>query len=197
MQVGNKPRSNQSRTDATRSALLAAARELFSSKGFADTSTPDIVKAAGLTRGALYHHFADKEALFRAVVVNEYVQVAADIDASATAQPTSALEALRQGSRGFLEAMDDPGRVRLMLLDGPVVLGMAELSKIDRETSTDSLRLGLAAAMDSGELKTLPIDALTVQLSALFDRAALAISEGDNRDEHLAVLDSLFTALST
>ena len=197
MQQKNEPRSNKARTDATRSALIDAARQLFSEKGYAETSTPEVVKAAGVTRGALYHHFEDKVDLFRAVVTAEFVKVADQITASATAAPASAMEALRQGSRGYLKAMQDKGRVRIMLLDGPAVLGHAELDRIDRDTSADALRLGLETAMTTGEIRTLPLDALTVQLSALFDRAALAIAEGEDPGEHLSVLDAIFNGLAS
>jgi len=196
MQQKNEPRSNKARTDATRSALIDAARRLFSEKGYAETSTPEVVKAAGVTRGALYHHFEDKVDLFRAVVTAEFVKVADEITASATAAPASALEALRLGSRGYLKAMQDKGRVRIMLLDGPAVLGHAELGQIDLDTSADALRLGLETAMKTGEIRTLPLDALTVQLSALFDRAALAIAEGEASGEHLSVLDAVFAGLA-
>jgi AcrR family transcriptional regulator len=196
MQQETETRSNKARTETTRSALLIAARKLFSEKGYSETSTPEIVKAAGVTRGALYHHFEDKVALFRAVVVKEYTAVADQITASANKEPGSALDALRQGSRGYLKAMADKGRVRIMLLDGPAVLGQIELDKIDQETSAQTLRLGLEEAMKAKEIKMLPIDALTVQLSALFDRAALAVSEGGDPEDHLVVLDTIFTSLT-
>lgn len=195
MQGKTEPRSNQDRTDATRAALLSAARQLFSQKGYAETSTPEIVRAAGVTRGALYHHFEDKVALFRAVITDEYRAVAEEITASAKSVSGSAVEALKQGSRGYLGAMADQGRVRIMLRDGPAVLGQGELDGIDRETSADALRLGLVQAMDAGEIRTLPVDALTAQLAALFDRAALAVSHGDDPRDHLEVLDAIFDAL--
>lgn len=195
MQEKPEVRSNKDRTEATRSALLAAARRLFSEKGYAETSTPEIVRAAGVTRGALYHHFEDKVALFRAVLTEEYRAVAEEITGLANSVPGSAMDALRQGSRGFLKAMAVKGRVRIMLRDGPTVLGQTELDKIDRDTSADTLRLGLTAAMEAGEIRRLPIDALTAQMSALFDRAALAVSEGDDPDDHLAVLDAIFLSL--
>lgn len=195
MQQEKQTQTNKSRTDATRAALMKAARDLFSTKGYAETSTPEVVKAAGVTRGALYHHFEDKVDLFRAIVTEEYQKVAAEITASAKDNPTDAIDALRQGSRGFLAAMEDRGRVRIMLLDGPAVLGRAELDRIDRETSADALRLGLEDAMQAKQMKTLPVQALTVQLSALFDRAALAISEGEDRDQHLEILDTIFETL--
>jgi len=195
MQRDSETRTNQARTDATRAALLSAARQLFAEKGYAETSTPEIVRAAGVTRGALYHHFEDKAALFRAVVVQEYEAVAEMIDAAAVNDQTSAIEALRKGSQGYLNAMADKGRVRIMLLDGPAVLGQAALNRIDRDTSPDTLRQGLLHAMETGEIRRLPIDALTVQLSALFDRAALAVAEGENADEHLSVLEAIFSSL--
>ncbi|MEM8987586.1 MAG: TetR/AcrR family transcriptional regulator [Pseudomonadota bacterium] len=196
MQQKKQARSNKSRTDATRSALINAARTLFAEKGYAETTTPDIVKAAGVTRGALYHHFDDKVELFRAVVIQEYASVAAEITASATKAHSSAIQALRQGGRGYLEAMKNKGRIRIMLLDGPAVLGQIELNKIDRETSEDALRIGLAEAMQSKEIKQLPIEALTVQLSAMFDKAALAISEGGSAEDHFDVLDAIIMTLA-
>lgn len=195
MQEKSEVRPNQTRTEATRSALLIAARRLFSEKGYADTSTPEIVRAAGVTRGALYHHFEDKEALFRAVVTEEYRAVSEVIARSGEPDASSALDALRRGSRDFIAAMGESGRVRIMLRDGPAVLGQGELDKIDQTTSADTLRRGLVEAMDAGEIRKLPIDALTVQMSALFDRVAYAISEGDDPREHLEVLDAIFLSL--
>ncbi|MEO1140757.1 MAG: TetR/AcrR family transcriptional regulator [Pseudomonadota bacterium] len=195
MQEKKETRSNKARTEATRAALIGAARALFAEKGYAETSTPEIVKAAGVTRGALYHHFEDKEAIFRAVVTEEYLAVADEINASAQSAPGSAIDALKQGGRGYLRAMDSPGRVRILLLDGPAVLGQIELDRIDRDTSADTLRVGLAEAMQAGDIRNLPIDALTAQLSAMFDRAALAVSEGESPDDHLKVLDALVSTL--
>ncbi|MEM7003007.1 MAG: TetR/AcrR family transcriptional regulator, partial [Pseudomonadota bacterium] len=172
MQEKTKPksssvRSNKSRTEATRAALTTAARELFAENGYAATSTPEIVKAAGVTRGALYHHFEDKLAIFRAVLTAEFVAVANAIEARASNAPESAIAALMEGSRGYLSAMQDPGRVRIMLVEGPAVLGQHEVDEIDRASSADSLRDGLAAAIQAKQLKTLPLDALTTQLSAV------------------------------
>ena len=188
-------RSNRERTEETKAALLKAARKLFVTKGYAETSTPEIVKAAGITRGALYHHFTDKQDLFRAVVRAEFETVSRLIEKSATHEPAGTLDALMQGSRGFLDAMADKERVRLMLLDGPAVLGRKELDEIDRETSANELRLGLEAAMKTGEIKTLPLDALTTQLSAMFDRAALGIASGEDKEDHLKVFEAIFVAL--
>ena len=195
MQENPKRRSNAARTEATRGALVAAARALFIEKGYAETSTPEIVREAGITRGALYHHFADKADLFRAVLRAEFEAVSTEISDAASGAATDAIDALLQGSRGYFAAMREPGRVRLMLLDGPAVLGRIEIDRIDRETSADALRLGLQAAMDAGEIRDLPLDALVVQLSAMFDRAALGIASGEPEADHIAILSSLIAAL--
>jgi AcrR family transcriptional regulator len=168
------PRSNRERTEATRHALLEAARALFVSKGYGDTSTPEVSVAAGITRGALYHHFTDKRDLFRHVLRREAEAVRNDIVASAPAG-LSAYEALIAGSEAYLRAMAVPGRTRLLLLEGPAVLGLAEIAAIDESNAAETLHAGLAAAVGSGEV---PIDALSKLLSAAFDRAALEIDAG-------------------
>ncbi len=112
------PRSNRDRTVKTRFALMQAARRLFIEKGYAETSTPEIVAAAGITRGALYHHFEDKRALFRAIVTGEALAVARAIERNAPAD-LRPIDALLAGSSAYLEAMRVPGRTRLLLIEGP------------------------------------------------------------------------------
>ena len=195
MQQKNERRSNTARSRDTRDGLVAAARALFIKKGYAETSTPEIAKAANITRGALYHHFKDKADLFRAVVRAEYQAVRDEIGESAAQHPINAVDALILGSRGYLNAMCKEGRTRLMLLDAPAVLGRLEMDIIDQETSAGALKLGLKEAMERGEIMSLPLDALTVQLSAMFDRAALGIAEGDDPDEYMTVFEAIFPAL--
>ena len=173
-------RTNRERTETTRLALLDAARALFVGKGYADTSTPEIAVAAGITRGALYHHFEDKRDLFRQVLQRESQAVAADIEAAAPEQ-LSPREALLEGSKAYLNAMTAPGRTRLLLIDGPAVLGMEEIMALDDTTSAASLREGLVrAGVGKDEVS---LDALTPLLSAAFDRAALAIDAGADVEE--------------
>ncbi|OJU49790.1 MAG: TetR family transcriptional regulator [Mesorhizobium sp. 61-13] len=195
MQQEMPRRSNRERTETTRTALLSAARRLFIEKSYAETATPDIVAAAGVTRGALYHHFADKQALFRAVVEQEAAQVAEEIERAAPAS-ANARDALLQGGRAFVAAMAAPGRTRLLLLDGPAVLGRAAMDEIDGKHSARTLHEGLAIAMGEGGMKKLPLDALTALLSAAFDRAALAVEAGakpaDLNAALAAIIDGLF-----
>lgn len=187
-------RSNRERTEATRAALIRAARALFVAKGYADTGTPEIVAAAGVTRGALYHHFDDKQALFRAVVEQESAAVASEIE-QASAESSSPRQALLQGGEAFLRAMSHPGRTRLLLLDGPAVLGRAEMNTIDDAHGARTLREGIAEVMRQGGMRSLPVDALAAVLAAAFDRAALEIESGARVKDYRQVLESMIGGL--
>lgn len=209
-------RTNAERTHATRAALVAAARDLFVRAGYAATSTPQIAAAAHVTRGALYHHYADKQDLFRAVAEAEAEAVAREIEERTAADPgTAAAERpdtpdtpygpdapdaramLVEGARAYLDAMGEPGRTRLLLVDAPAVLGPAEADALDARHARRTLREGLGAALGaqpgggsasngSGAGDDVArdladeerLDALTLLLSAAFDRAALALDAG-------------------
>ncbi|WEX11231.1 TetR/AcrR family transcriptional regulator [Chelativorans sp. AA-79] len=188
-------RSNRERSEETREKLIDAARRLFVEKSYAETGTPEIVEAAGLTRGALYHHFADKQALFRAVVEREAECVAEEIEAE-TGPDLAPVEALIAGGDAFLAAMKAPGRTRLLLLDGPAVLGRAVMDEIDGRHGNRTLREGLQAAMQSGAVRPLPLDALTALLGAAFDRAALAVEAGEEPAALRLVLAALIRGLA-
>ncbi|MDI6027077.1 helix-turn-helix domain-containing protein [Corticibacterium sp. UT-5YL-CI-8] len=194
MQEMKERRSNRERTDATRGDLIAAARKLFIENSYAETGTPDIVRQAGVTRGALYHHFEDKQALFKAVVEAEASAVAAEIETAAPdGMPTR--DALLAGSDAYLAAMAHPGRTRLLLLDGPAVLGRAAMDEIDNRHGNRTLREGLVAAMREGSMPKLPVDACTALLAAAFDRAALAIQAGASAKDYRRVLAALIDGL--
>ena len=196
MQQHRSRRSNRERSDATRTALIEAGRRLFVEKSYAETSTPDLVAEAGLTRGALYHHFADKQALFRAVVEAESAAVAKEIECAAPAG-LMPLEALRKGGEAFLASMRAPGRTRLLLLDGPAVLGRREMDEIDRAHAGRTLREGLQAAMEAGAIRKLPVDPLAALLGAAYDRAALGIEAGGSAGEYETLLSALVEGLTT
>ncbi|MFI2567871.1 helix-turn-helix domain-containing protein [Cellulosimicrobium funkei] len=197
-------RTNAERTHATRAALVAAARDLFVRAGYAATSTPQIAAAAHVTRGALYHHYADKQDLFRAVAEAEAEAVAREIEERTAADPGTATPArpharamLVEGARAYLDAMGEPGRTRLLLVDAPAVLGPAEADALDARHARRTLREGLGAALgakpgggsaSNGSVSCDDVardladeerlDALTLLLSAAFDRAALALDAG-------------------
>ncbi|WP_348635793.1 TetR family transcriptional regulator [Cupriavidus sp. AcVe19-1a] len=169
-------RSNRERTEATRQALLDAARSLFVERGYGETSTPDVCSAAGITRGALYHHFADKRDLFRQVLADEAAAVAVEIEAAAPAGLDPA-EALIAGAQAYLDAMTVPGRTRLLLVEGPAALGLRETLALDEANAARTLREGLDAAGMGGQGEV-ALRALAPLLSAAFDRAALEIEAG-------------------
>ena len=169
-------RSQEERRASTRRQLLAAARQLFAEKGYAETSTPDIVKAAGVTRGALYHHFAHKQALFAAVVEEEHALLALTIHQAAEAgeEEPGPIKALIRGGEGFLDAMQDAGRRRILIIDAPAVLGREAVDAIDARHGLQTLIDGVEAAIAAGAIRDLPALPLAHLLNALFDRAALA-----------------------
>lgn len=129
----------------TRVRLLAVARALFVEKGFAETATEEIVAAAGVTRGALYHQFADKKALFAAVFEEIAREVLSSIEAEADAS-VSPVAALKAGSIAFFEGALDPAVRRIYLIEAPAVLGWREWREIDARLGTASLREGVVAA---------------------------------------------------
>ncbi len=169
-------RRQQDRRTATRRSLVAAARDLFAQKGYAATSTPEIVAAAGLTRGALYHHFADKQALFAAVVEEEHALLALTIHQAAEGgeDEPGPVKALIRGGEGFLSAMQDEGRRRILIVDAPAVLGREAVDDIDSRHGLRTLVEGVGMAIEAGAIRDLPTLPLAHLLSALFDRAALA-----------------------
>ncbi|MEX1036710.1 MAG: TetR/AcrR family transcriptional regulator [Sneathiella sp.] len=196
MQHKKPVRSNKERTEATRAALIAAARALFVDKGYAETGTPEIVARARVTRGALYHHFPDKAALFRAVIEAEMTEIAEAIN-QRTDGMSDPLKALQTGSDAYFEAMTTPGRARLVLLEGPMVLGVREIERIDRQTGGQTLLDGLEEAKRQGLIRNeIPLEPLADLLSAAFDRAALAIAEGAPPAPYRATIDALLSGLS-
>jgi AcrR family transcriptional regulator len=178
--------------EATRRALTEAARRLFVERGYADTATPDIVAAADVTRGALYHHFEDKRALFRAVIEQEAEAVAKAIDAAAAPAETPR-EALLSGASAYFAAMDMPGRVRLLLREAPAVLGAEGVAAIDRQNAEDRLAQGVAAHVAGASAEE--VAALTLLLSAAFDRAAMAIEQGGDRTLYETAIERLVDGL--
>lgn len=185
-------RSNRERTEQTRQALIDAGRRLFVEKGYAETATPEIVAAAGVTRGALYHHFEDKKALFRAVIECEAQAVAGAIEAHSASYDAPRV-ALLAGASAYFDAMMAQGRTRLLLLEAPAVLGPSTTATIDAENTEATLRAGLAAMLpEAGAM----LEPLTSLLSAAFDRAAIAIEAGGERRDYEQAIAVLLDGLA-
>jgi AcrR family transcriptional regulator len=186
---------NRERSESMRATLIDTARRLFVEKGYAETSTPEIVAAAGVTRGALYHHFNDKSDLFFAVVRQAAQEVADDIE-RLTRNSKTPIEALINGADAFFAAMADPGRSRLILVEAPVVLTPEQLLEIGNLTGTAELKQGLDAALSAIPQKEASRRELTDLLSASFDRAALAIANGGSEKRYKTAIRFLLNSLA-
>jgi len=196
----SKRRTPTERTAATRGALVAAGRRLWAERGYAGVGTPEIAAAAGVTRGALYHQFADKAALFLAVAdavegdvtgrIGEYVV------ASGAQDPAAALHA---SVDGWLEACEQPEVRQILLLDGPVVLGWDGFRDMALRHALGLTEGLLQAAIDAGRLAPQPTRALAHVLIGALDEAAMYLTTSDDRavarDEVAGVLHALLDGL--
>ena len=190
--MATKPRRQADRRDTTRAALVAAARTLFAAQGFANTHTNDIVVAANVTRGALYHHFTDKADLFRGVVEAEQAAVA-DTITQAAGNTGDFILALVDGGRAYLRAMADEGRRRILLVDAPAVLGASTVAAIDAAHARRTLMEGVQAAVGTGVFPHMPVAVLTDLIDAMFERAAAA--PADRHEAYLSALRTVFEGL--
>jgi AcrR family transcriptional regulator len=196
----SKGRTQEQRSTATRQALVAAARRLWAERGYAEVGTPEIAAAAGVTRGAMYHQFADKAALFLAVVeaVEQDVmtRLATAVAASGAATPAAAL---RASVEPWLSICVDPEVRQLLLLDAPSVLGWERYRDVAQRYSLGMAERLLVEAMDAGQLARQPARALAHILIGALDEAAMVIATAEDRDQARAdvgeVLRRLFDGL--
>jgi AcrR family transcriptional regulator len=178
---------------ATRDALLGAARELFGTRGYAATSTDDIVQRAGVTKGALYHHYSGKEAIFRAVV--EQVQQDASDRAVAAFLGDDSWGALVRGCGLWVDAHLDPSVQRILMQDARAVLGWEEARVIENRFGAVALRGALRKAMTAGVVRRVPLRPLSLLLMGALSEACLSIAEADDPDTVRAEVDELLTAM--
>jgi AcrR family transcriptional regulator len=173
------PRRQAERSQATRDGLIAAARELFAERGYAAVGTEEIVRRAGVTRGALYHHFEGKRDLLRAV----YEQIEAELAGRlGEAVPPGAgpLETLRIGAEMFLDACLEPEVQRIVLLDAPAVLGWEEWREVAARYGLGLIEGILAAAIDAGEIAEQPLRPLAHALMGALDEVAMLVARSDD-----------------
>jgi AcrR family transcriptional regulator len=197
----NVKRTQSERSAATRDTLIEAARVLFAEHGYAGVGTEEIVRAAGVTRGALYHHFGGKRDLFEAVYERIEVELARRIATGALAGGAAEpLAAMRAGAEMFLQACTEPEAQRIVLLDGPSVLGWDRWREIAAEHGLGLIEATLQAAIDAGAIPTQPVRPLAHVLMGALDEAAMLVARADDpeqmRSEVGRTLDSLLAALS-
>ena len=193
-------RTQAERAADTRETLIAAARALFANPGFTEVALETIVREAGVTRGALYHHFADKTELFAAVFEQVEGEMAARMaEAVAAARETDPVEVMRLGTRFWLDACADPEVQRIVLMDAPAVLGWERWTEIGQRYNIGVVTALLADAIDSGRIPTQPVEATALTMLGAVREATLYIARAKNqrqaRKDAGAVMDRLIDSL--
>ncbi|MDT4921386.1 MAG: hypothetical protein QOI15_2288 [Pseudonocardiales bacterium] len=200
--MSSSRRTQAARSAATRDALVAAARPLFAGSGFAEVGTEAIVRAAGVTRGALYHQFADKTELFAAVfevVESEVTQrIGAATDGAGVTDP---IELMKLGAATWLAACTEPEIHRILLVDAPAVLGYDRWREVSLRYGLGLVQTLLSYAMETGAIRRRPTEPLAHVLIGALDEAALYVSRAADPETALAevtaVLDDLVSAFAT
>jgi len=190
------------RSEATRRRLVSAARTLFGARGYAEVGTEEIVRAAGVTRGALYHQFRDKADLFAAVAEEVEAEIAERIagaaGAGAGADPVGAL---RSGARLFLDACAEPEVERIILLDAPAVLGWEAWRDLAGRYGLGLVQFGLKAAIEAGAMVPQPVAPLAHVLVGALNESALYVARAEDpdaaREQCVAILDRILHGLTT
>lgn len=191
-------RTQHDRSSSTRAALVAAARELFATRGYQAVPADEIVRAAGVTRGALYHHYADKQGLFRAVVE--------DLEREITAEVAAVLEGAADPVTGMATALDvfltaclRPEVRQISLTDAPAVLGWRTWREIEAEYGLGMLTSVLSTAVEDGVIAPQPVRALAQLVLAAVTEAAHMVAEAADpvvaRAEAQQVLGTWLAAL--
>ena len=190
-------RTQAQRRATTRRALLDAARSLFAEKGYHGTAAEEIVGRAGLTRGALYHHFEDKKDLFRVVVDEMEGEIDEEIEAAERAQ-SGLPEAVMAGYRAFVDAVLDPEMRRTFFLDGPSVLGW-EWREIDARHAVGKIEEGLEALIAEGFVEPQPVGPLARLINGTLLEAAFFVAASEDpeaaRDEVWGAMERLVGGL--
>ena len=170
---------------ATREQLIEVATRLFAERGYEDTSIEAVLSAAGVSRGALYHHFAGKDALFEAVVesVEQRVQVTMAEAIGAVQDP---MAILRAGALMWIDLAGDPVIQRIMLTDAPAVLGWDRWRNMDEGRTFGQVRALLQAVSDSGQLPAHLVDGFGHLILGAIDEMAVVIARAEDQKAALA-----------
>ncbi len=190
-------------SEATRTALLQAARELFTEHGYAGTATEDIAQRAGVTRGALYYQFGDKSGLFQAVFedLNLHIatQVVSAIQSSREERGDLWDQIVRAGTEAYLDVCLDPAVQRITSIEAPAVLGWEKYRNLDEKYGLSLIRGALQELMDVGLIAPQPIEPLAHLVLSAVVEAAMYIARADDmaitRKEMRASLEHLLDGL--
>jgi AcrR family transcriptional regulator len=182
---GGAARSTKAeQSETTRSQLVAVARALFAERGYAAVGTEEIVRTAGVTRGALYHHFKDKKDLFAAVYEAVERELVEQITASAVSESDTSLQALHAGAQAFLDACENNQAVqRIALLDAPSVLGWEQWREIGMRYGFGLIQATVQEAMDAGLIEPQDVRSLSHLLLGALDEGAMLVARADDAGE--------------
>jgi AcrR family transcriptional regulator len=172
--------SKAQQSAATRRKLLRVGRDLFARRGFNDVTTEEIVRRAGVTRGALYHHFRDKRDLFAAVVEQVEQDVLERVAAAALAE-TDAWEQQRAAIGAYLDVCLEPAVQRIVLVDAPSVLGVAAWREIEARYGLGVVSAGLQSVMEAGYIEQQPVEPLAHLLLGALTEGGLMIARASDR----------------
>jgi AcrR family transcriptional regulator len=176
--MSSERRTQAARSAATRTALVDAARSLFADRGFRGVGTEEIVRAAGVTRGALYHQFADKTELFAAVFEAVEAELTQRIDdAVSNAGTADPVELMKLGSATWLAACTEPEVHRIVLVEAPAVLGYERWRAVALRYGLGLVQSLLAYAMELGAIRRQPTEPLAHVLIGALDEAALYVAQ--------------------
>lgn len=192
-------RTQAERSDATRAALVAAARPLFADRGYAGVGAEEIVRAAGVTRGALYHHFGGKPGLLEAVY-RQIEEELTDEIVSGALGGSDPLGAMRVAIGMFLDACLEPEVQRIVLLDAPAVLGWERWREIAADYGLGVIEASLRSAIEAGQIAEQPVKPLAHVLVGALDEAAMLVARAEDpkaaKAEVTATLGRLLEGLS-
>jgi AcrR family transcriptional regulator len=196
--AASRRRTQAQRAEATRGALIAAARRLFTERGYDGVGTEEIVRAAGVTRGALYHHFGGKRQLLDAT----YEQLEAESTARVArvvlgSELESPLEAMRAGIEAFLDECAEPELRQIALHDAPAVLGWDRWREIGAANGLGLIEASLAAAVEAGEIRPLPVKPMAHLLLGALDEAAMLVARSESPDSRAEVTAVLLALLES
>ena len=199
--MNSNRRTQAERSATTRDALIAAGRALFGTRGYADVGTEEVVRAAGVSRGALYHHFADKAQLFAAVFESvEEMTNARIVAAVSAAGPDDPIAAMQLGTAVFLDICTEPEMARIMLIDAPAVLGEQGWSDISSEYNMGLVLQLITRGIELGRIRPQPVVPLArILLGALREAAVFIASAPDPvvaRDQVGAVLNGIIESVA-
>lgn len=186
------------RAEATRAALMAAARHLFTERGYDAVGTEEIVRAAGVTRGALYHHFGGKadllEAVYERLEAESTERVARVVLGSELESP---LEAMRAGIEAFLDECAQPELQRIALHDAPAVLGWDRWREIAAANGLGLIEASLTAAIEAGEIRELAVKPMAHLLIGALDEAAMLVARSPDPASRVEVTAVLLVLLES